>query len=96
MPKAPITARTLFWEVLPDGSRGLVDWCEVTTSLGVMVEPRQLARPQAPIRDEDLVDSSFTSMTAIRKSPSGNYALDQVAFKGSQWPHYRVFDPGVE
>lgn len=96
MPKAPAISRTLLWERLSDGTIHVSDWCLVTTSLGVMVEPRVLTRQTGDIKNEDLFDSSYTDLQAMPALPSGNYALDQLAFSGSQWPHYRAADPGVE
>lgn len=98
MPKAPITARTLYWERLSDGTLHPIDWSLVTTSLGVMVEPKSLLRMPAAegIRDEDLFDSSFTTIAVVPALPTGNYAFDQVAFQGVQWPRYRSTDPGAK
>ncbi len=95
MPKTPITSRTLYWEPLSDGTIHVIDWCEVSTSLGVMVEPRVLTRQTGAIQNEDLFDSGYTSMAVVPPIPTGNYALDQLAFNGSQWPHFRADDPGV-
>lgn len=42
MPRAPILSRELFYTKNPDGSYRLLDWCLVNTSLGGMIEPRNL------------------------------------------------------
>jgi len=96
MPNAPITSRTLLWERLSDGSIHLSDWCLVVTSLGVMVEPRLMTRQTGDIKNEDLFDSAYSDLQAMPTLPTGNYGLDQLAFAGSQWPHYRATDPGVD
>lgn len=95
MPKAPVLSRTLLWQTLSDGTVHLVDWCLVSTSLGLMVEPRLVDRPTGSgIQDEDWTDSSYSGISMLPASPSGHYALDQLT-QGAQWPHYRATDPGV-
>lgn len=42
MPRAPILSRELFYDQNPDGSYRLLDFCLVNTSLGAMIEPRNL------------------------------------------------------
>lgn len=98
MPKTPITSRTLLYETLEDGTSHLLDFCLVTTSVGTMVEWRNIARrPGDEIKNEDVVDSSFTNFQLVREGQAtGNYALDQLLFNGSQWPHYRTSDPGAK
>lgn len=98
MPKAPITSRTLLYETLDDGSFHLLDFCLVTTSLGTMVELRNITRrPGDDIRNEDIVDSGFTNLQLVKVGqPTGDYGLDQLLFNGSQWPHYRSADPGAK
>lgn len=97
MPKAPILTRTLVYATLSDGTLHLLDWCLVSTvNLGTMVEPRLMTRPKGDIVDEDQFDSGYTQIMAVPVAPSGNYAFDQLAFSGAQWPHYRAYDPGVE
>lgn len=96
MPKTPVTSRTLFWETLSDGSLVLLDWHQVSTSLGLMIEPRTILRPMGEYRDEDLFDSSFSDLQRTPAIPTGNYALDQAIHSGRLWPHQRADDPGVE
>jgi hypothetical protein len=94
MPKAPITARTLIYTTNSDGSFRLADWNLVSTSVGQMVEPRVMARrPGDSMQNEDLLDSSYTDLLRITAPPTGNYALDQLLFGSTQWPHYRDNDP---
>ena len=94
MPKAPITARTLYWELLDDGvTKQVLDWCLVTTSLGDMVEPRLIAKQSGNMKNEDLVDSGYSDIVGLPRVPTGNYALDQATVS-SQWPHYRSTEPG--
>ncbi len=42
MPRAPILSRELLYTTNPDGSFRLLDWCLVNTSIGAMIEPRNL------------------------------------------------------
>lgn len=42
MPRTPILARFAFYERLRDGTFRDLDWNVVNTSLGAMVEPRQI------------------------------------------------------
>lgn len=95
MPSAPITARTLFWELLADGSTiALLDWCLVTTSLGDMVEARTISKSTGSgnMVNENVFESGFSSVQSLRV-PTGNYALDQLTVS-SQWPRYRTTEPG--
>lgn len=97
MPNAPLTARVLLWQQLDNGEYQVVDWYLVTTSLGDMVESRTVVRLGDDIQNEDLRDSAYTAIQKIAPLPTGNYALDQLAYgAGSQWPHYRASDPGVD
>lgn len=98
MPKLPITSRTLLYEVLDDGTFHLLDFTLVTTGMGTMVEFRNIARrPGESITNEDVVESSFTNLQLVRAGQAtGNYALDQLLFNGSQWPHFRATDPGAK
>jgi len=94
MPSAPITARTLYSELLNDGvTRQLLDWCVVTTSLGDMVEPRVVTKQSGDMKNEDLVDSGYSTITTLPRLPTGHYALDEASVS-SQWPHYRATEPG--
>lgn len=97
MPKAPVTARTLHWTRLDDSTITVVDWYTVTTSLGAMVESRTTVHLVSDMNNEDLYDTSVSEVALIASLPTGNYALDQLAY-GSvhQWPHYRASDPGVD
>jgi len=92
MPSAPILTRTLLWERLSDGSIHLLDWNLVNTSLGVMVEPRVLLRDSGAIKDEDLFESGYTDMMVLQSDSF----FATYWFSGSQWPHYRANDPGVQ
>jgi len=91
MPSAPILTRTLLWEALSDGTIHQLDWNLVTTSLGQMVEPRSLVR-QAPVQNEDFLDSGYSGMRKLQS----DVMYTQIGFAGSQWPHYRANDPGVD
>lgn len=90
MPSAPITARTLLWEALPDGTIVLLDWQLVETSLGTMAELRCVNRSDGNSRDEDLLENGYTQL--MKMSASTLYATYNVG--GRQWPHYRVEEPG--
>jgi hypothetical protein len=92
MPSAPILTRTLLWERLGDGSIHVLDWNLVNTSLGLMVEPRVMLRESGAIKDEDLAESGYSDMTVLQ---SDNF-FATYGFAGSQWPHYRANDPGVQ
>jgi hypothetical protein len=99
MPKAPFTARSLLYELLDDGTFHQLDFCLVThETLGQMVEWRPITRrPGDDIQNEDIFDTSFTDIVRVsERTPTGNYALDQLLLNGSQWPHYRSDDPGVK
>ncbi len=91
MPSAPILTRTLLWEALSDGTIHQLDWNLVTTSLGTMVEPRSLVR-QSDFKNEDFVDSGYSGMRKLQSDTM----YTQIGFAGSQWPHYRANDPGVD
>lgn len=95
MPNAPVTSRTLYYQRLSDGTLLLVDWMQSTTSLGTMVEPRTVQRPFNNIKDEDWFDSSVNTISVLPALPTGNYAFDQMAYAGAQWPHYRANDPNT-
>lgn len=98
MPKAPITSRTWLYELLDDGSLSPVPFNLVSTSLGQMVEWKVITlRPGDSIQNADEVDMSFSDLLRVTQgTPTGNYALDQLLLNGSQWPHYRTYDPGVK
>jgi hypothetical protein len=99
MPKPPLVSRSLLYELLTDGTIHQLDFCLVThQTLGQMVEWRSITkRPGDDIKDEDLFDSNFTDILRVSAAtPTGNYALDQLLERGSQWPHYRANDPGVK
>ncbi|HEX7767270.1 MAG TPA: hypothetical protein VF443_11185, partial [Nitrospira sp.] len=95
MPSTPITSRTLYYQQLSDGTFRLADWMLSTTSLGVMVEPRTVQRPFNNIKDEDGFDSSISTISVLPAMPTGVYAFDQMAYAGTQWPHYRANDPNT-
>jgi hypothetical protein len=94
MPKTPILSRTLITMQTSDGTFRICDWNLVSTSLGAMVEPRCMTRrPGDGIQNEDILDSSYTDTLRLNAPPTGNYALDQLAFGSSQWAHFRDNDP---
>lgn len=99
MPKVPLVARSLLYELLEDGTLHVLDFSLVThQTLGQMVEWRcTTKRPGDDIKNEDIFDSSFSDILRVSAAtPTGNYALDQLLLNGSQWPHYRQNDPGVK
>lgn len=66
MPKAPILSRTLLYSRIgrsePPTYR-LLDWCLVNTSLGAMMEPRQLSVVDpSNVTDQDVNDTSFNAI----------------------------------
>lgn len=64
MPKAPILNREAFYSKLRDGSFRDLDWNLVNTSLGAMVEPRQLRRVDGgKVVHQDVYDNSFNRRT---------------------------------
>lgn len=65
MPRAPILDRELFYDTLRDGSIRLLDWCLVNTSLGAMVEPRQLGLGRDRSTNIDAKDASFSRLTPL-------------------------------
>lgn len=95
MPKTPITSRTLLYKRLSDSTIRILDWTIVTVSLGVMVESRCITRQSGAIQNEDLLDSSCSDVQPVAALPTGNYALDQLAYASAQWPHYRDDDPTI-
>ena len=64
MPRSPITSRTLFYDQLRDGTYRLLDWCVINTSLGLMVEPRNIATVPAngKVVQNIFDDTSFTEI----------------------------------
>lgn len=75
MPKAPILARTAFYDVLGyDKSVRLLDWNAVETSLGPMVEPRSFEGGYGTVKvtDMDVYDSSFTRISQIDETTFAN------------------------
>lgn len=80
-----------------DGTLRVCDWNLVSTSVGAMVESRCLTRrPGDTIQNEDILDSTFTDVQRLAAvGQTGNYALEQLAYGSSQWPHYRDNDPLV-
>lgn len=62
MPKAPILNREAFYDRLSDGTFRDLDWNLVNTSLGAMVEPRQVVLVDGgKVAQRDLKDASFNS-----------------------------------
>lgn len=43
MPKSPVLDRTIFYDTLNDGTLRLLEWNLVNTTLGQMIEPRNLS-----------------------------------------------------
>lgn len=66
MPKTPILSRDLLYDTLRDGSIRLLDWCLVNTSLGGMVEPRQLNFNGGSVGTIDALDASYTRLTPMK------------------------------
>lgn len=65
MPKAPILSRECFYDRLRDGSFRDLDWNLVNTSLGAMLEPRQLSigHRNGRLPNVDAKDASFNRRT---------------------------------
>lgn len=83
MPRSPILDRQAHFVRLSDGTFVDFDWNLVNTSLGAMVEPRQIVRTQ---RDKfvpvDQFDASFTRRIEI--NPDQFYS--QTNTQGPQLP----------
>lgn len=68
MPKAPILNREAFYSRLRDGSYRDLDWHLVNTSLGAMVEPRQILGIVAgKVTQRDVYDASVTKLTEFNE-----------------------------
>lgn len=68
MPRLPILSRETFYDTNPDGSLRLLDWNLVNTSLGAMVEPRQVGGPDGGrIRPIDLIDAGITRLVPLQE-----------------------------
>lgn len=84
MPKAPITSRTLLYDVRADDSYFDLDWNIVNTSVGQMIEPRCLIA--VPIGENfvpvDQEDNSFTDRSQTRN----DQLFDAYGTGGQQLP----------
>lgn len=69
MPRTPITDREIFMEKLPDGTMRRMDFNLVNTSLGAMVEPRNVLRTDGgDTADDNRDDDSFNRVTTGRRA----------------------------
>ena len=66
MPKLPVTARTLIYNRLRDGSIKLSDWAVVNTSLGAMMELRSSVSASGV--NVDPYDGNFTDIMEVSES----------------------------
>lgn len=61
MPRVPILSREGYYKTLTDGTRVPLDWNLVNTSLGAMLEQRQVVGfCSSPLAAVDAKDASFT------------------------------------
>jgi hypothetical protein len=67
MPKAPILSRETYYDTLNNGTLHLLDWNVVNTSLGAMVEPRQVSLAELGTGDQAQID--LTDVGPTRLSP---------------------------
>lgn len=65
MPKGPVLYREHFYTRLRDGSFLSLDWNVVNTTLGGMVEPRQLMYGNRKITQVDVTEISFNKVSEI-------------------------------
>ena len=84
MPKGPILRREVFYDILGDKSIRFLDWNLVNTSLGAMIEPRQLCPvpSNGPVVQVNVVDTSFDKMSFMDEDAF--YRL--TGFSGRQVP----------
>lgn len=94
MPSAPVTARTLIYYVMEDGTIIQHDWNLIETSLGTMVEPRVVNRAIPGFSDIHNEDSMENGYTAVQKL-SVDALLNSYGVSGVQWPHFRTNDPAT-
>lgn len=62
MPRAPILSREGYYKKLSDGTMVPLDWNVVGTSLGAMIEQRQVCVTTSPLAAIDAKDAGFTRM----------------------------------
>ena len=63
MPKTPILSRTLQYTRLRDKTVRLSDWNIVSTTLGMMVEPRRMIYvDNSKVVNMDIYDTNFTDI----------------------------------
>ena len=84
--KAPIQSRTLLLQRLRDGSLMLLDYNLVSTSLGLMLEPRTVNRSSGNMQNEDVYDSSYTDIRILDHAG----IAEVPGITNFQWP--RVFN----
>lgn len=80
--RAPITSRTLLYDTFPDGTKRLLDFALVGTSIGAMIEPRTLVRNGGAITAEDVYDiANFNDIQPVDETMRGQFSLNST-----QWP----------
>lgn len=67
MPRAPILSREGLYRKLSDGTIVPIDWNLVNTSLGVMLEQRQVLAQTTPVGEIDAKDAGFTRMVEFNE-----------------------------
>lgn len=82
MPKGPVRSREHFYTRLRDGSFLSLDWNVVDTTLGAMVEPRQLMYGNRKITQVDVTEISFNKVSEI----DGNQFWRLYGTGGNQLP----------
>lgn len=65
MPKSPILSREVFYDKRRDGSFVHLDFCLVNTSLGAMIESRNVSLVTSPFVQLDLDDISFNRLVPM-------------------------------
>lgn len=82
----PILGRTMLYERLRDGTIHLLDWNLVSTTLGLMIEPRTMIRATGNMQNSDPYENGYTDMLEVPQAT----LFATYNFGGSQWP--RVYN----
>lgn len=83
MPRVPILNRQCFYRRLPDGTFRDLDWNLVNTSLGAMIEPRQIrVFDGGKVVNADVYDASFND----RREFNEDKLFSHLGISGTQLP----------
>lgn len=66
------------------GTHRHLDFNIVTTTLGIMIEPRTLYRPGENMKQDDIKDSDYTDIRVLTKADAGFFA--NTPLFANQWP----------